>query len=228
MSYILEALKKSEQERHLGDVPRLDSAQVSGRADASRPLWPWLVGGVLLVNAGVMLWLAVKPAAQHPSVAAVSGENDSSAPVPPASVQPSQETPSSAQPPNPVQNSSTQVQAGNPTAAVRPAGEPGSSTPQVQAALEPPAAGGVKTLPAADYSDVPRWEALTAQQKSRLVLPTLDVHVYADQPERRFVLIDLQKYREGERLDNGARIAAITPEGVVMEYQGMRYRVERP
>ena len=52
MSYILEALKKSEQERELGQVPRLITSQ--GMATQQRPRWMWAVVGVLLIN-GLLL-----------------------------------------------------------------------------------------------------------------------------------------------------------------------------
>jgi general secretion pathway protein B len=56
MSFILEALKKSERERRLGNVPSLDTEHRSKQATPARRLWPWLV--VLVVNGLVLtvLW----------------------------------------------------------------------------------------------------------------------------------------------------------------------------
>lgn len=53
----------------------------------------------------------------------------------------------------------------------------------------------------------------------------LDVHVYAEAPADRFVLINLQKYHEGEQLQEGPVLDAITPEGVVLSYRGERFVV---
>ena len=54
MSYILEALKKSETDRELGDIPKL-STRLSVEEVKKRALWPWFAGGgVLSVNAVVL------------------------------------------------------------------------------------------------------------------------------------------------------------------------------
>ena len=54
-------------------------------------------------------------------------------------------------------------------------------------------------------------------------MPRMDVHVYDSDPRRRFVLIDLQKFREGDRLSNGAVLEEILPDGIVLSYQGRRF-----
>ena len=59
MSYILRALKKSQQERDRGSVPKLTRAPepAPGR---ERKLWPWWLAGALAVNvvavAGGLWW----------------------------------------------------------------------------------------------------------------------------------------------------------------------------
>jgi general secretion pathway protein B len=55
MSYILDALKRAERDRHLTHVPTLTTIHVS--APPTRPRWLWVGGGVLLVNAIVVLLL---------------------------------------------------------------------------------------------------------------------------------------------------------------------------
>lgn len=58
MSYILEALKKSERERQRGSVPDLHTIQAVQEASPTkrRALWPLLACAVLLVNAAILLW----------------------------------------------------------------------------------------------------------------------------------------------------------------------------
>ena len=57
MSYILDALRKSEKERQRGAVPDLMTAQeVIVQAGKKRLLWPYVVAGALMVNAGVLIW----------------------------------------------------------------------------------------------------------------------------------------------------------------------------
>lgn len=57
MSYILEALKKAERERELGRVPGIGSPHETPPPRPPRR-WPWVLAGVLLLNALVVagLW----------------------------------------------------------------------------------------------------------------------------------------------------------------------------
>ncbi len=53
----------------------------------------------------------------------------------------------------------------------------------------------------------------------------LNVHVYAQTPKDRFVFLNMQKYKEGERTRDGVLIEEITPEGVVLRYEQQRFRL---
>ncbi|MEA2080737.1 MAG: general secretion pathway protein GspB, partial [Pseudomonadota bacterium] len=54
----------------------------------------------------------------------------------------------------------------------------------------------------------------------------LDVHVFSDQPQKSFVLINMQKYRGGEKLQEGPQLDEITPEGVILSFRGQRFRLQ--
>ncbi len=58
MSYILDALRKSEQERQRGTSPGLDTIHVPVRGGPERKrVWPWILAGVLTLNAaGILGW----------------------------------------------------------------------------------------------------------------------------------------------------------------------------
>ena len=59
---------------------------------------------------------------------------------------------------------------------------------------------------------------LSPAERSRLSQYVVNVHVYDNNPQNRFVLINMSKYKEGDRLPGGGPlIAAITPEGVVVD-----------
>lgn len=55
----------------------------------------------------------------------------------------------------------------------------------------------------------------------------IDVHVYNEVPQRRFVLINSRKYKEGERLTEGPLLEEIRRDGLVMYYRGQRFLVPR-
>ena len=60
MSYILDALRKAERERHLASVPTLESLH-RRRVVGRRRQWPWVIVGALLVNAAILI-LVLRPA----------------------------------------------------------------------------------------------------------------------------------------------------------------------
>ena len=94
-------------------------------------------------------------------------------------------------------------------------GEIGSPPALVQ--LPPPVAVGPP----------PRWSELADGLRERISPPRLEVHVYSESPERRFVMIGGRQYREGDRLPDGLRLEEITPEGVTLSWQGEPFRLAR-
>jgi len=55
----------------------------------------------------------------------------------------------------------------------------------------------------------------------------LDIHVYSDVPEERFVFINMTKHREQSQLEEGPKVIEITTEGVVLEHQGVTFLLPR-
>ena len=212
MSYILEALKKSEQERHIGQVPDISAVQEAAVARA--PRWPRLVLGALVINAIVIAVIVWRPWDER----AVTTQT---APSPP----------------------DTPLQSRTHTAAPEPAAiapiqreemdpqrmEPATPTPMTP---PPPAVAQEPTIPVAapesPEDGVVRWQDLPAEERNRLPVPRIDVHVFATDPARRFVLVNLRKYQEGETLDQGVKLDTISADGIVLSYHGQRYRVDRP
>lgn len=66
----------------------------------------------------------------------------------------------------------------------------------------------------------PRLRDMPAAYRAEFPPLTIDVHVYNENPQRRFVLINGHRYREGEALAEGPRIAQIVPEGIVFDWRG--------
>jgi hypothetical protein len=71
MSYILDALKKADRDRHPVGVPTLATVHRTPAPSRRRLLWPWIAGAVIVVNGGVWLWL-LRPAPSVPDGALVS------------------------------------------------------------------------------------------------------------------------------------------------------------
>ena len=78
-----------------------------------------------------------------------------------------------------------------------------------------------------DVSELQSWYELPPEFRSKLDLPRLDLHVYSEEAQNRFILVNLKKYREGERLESGLLLEEVLPEGMVMSYRGERFLVEK-
>jgi len=55
----------------------------------------------------------------------------------------------------------------------------------------------------------------------------LDLHVFADRPQDRFVMINMHRLGEGDSLPNGVQVDAIRPDGAVLSYRGTRFLLPR-
>jgi general secretion pathway protein B len=88
MSYILEALKKSDQKRQSGKVPDLQTVPEESRyIQQKRRLWPYVVAVVLFINAAVIsIWLLGGNEEKSAEVAAHSSAEKAA--LPPATVMP--------------------------------------------------------------------------------------------------------------------------------------------
>ena len=225
MSYILDALKKADQERSLGEVPDLEAAHWGERRRKRAYRWVWVVAALLLVN-GILLYLLLGRNDSLISDAGVTPESVDTMPVTPLprvekTVEPALRD--KMRPREPVY-----------VPPVAPARRPPPrvvqlpSAPPPAAVVEPPSAytSAAPPQPAAT-SDVPEWNDLSLEFRSGLSMPPVDVHVYSEEPGRRFILMDLQKYREGETLGNGAVLEEILPDSIQLYYQGSRFRVAK-
>ncbi|MDH3526304.1 MAG: general secretion pathway protein GspB [Gammaproteobacteria bacterium] len=238
MSYILEALRKADQERVAGAVPDLESAHQAVHPAQRSFRWIWILVALLVVNGGLMVLLATRDTGTgvtHTAESPVTGL--------------AQDTSGSLQPAVPVDRATAAMQVvpktvlfqDRPDAAVpvippvttaSPAGKSAGSAAVVPAAsgkAQPPvAAASVQAAPVeTPKQGLKDWVDLSLEFRSGLELPPLDVHVYDADPQRRFVLINLRKYRAGDRLESGAVIEEILPDGVQLSYQGTRFRYRK-
>jgi general secretion pathway protein B len=93
--------------------------------------------------------------------------------------------------------------------------------PYYDPADEPAVRPAPAAAPARDA--MPGADELTA----RGTLPALhlDLHVYAAQPQQRFIFVNSRKYREGETLAEGPVVEQITTDGAVLNFRGSRFKL---
>jgi general secretion pathway protein B len=282
MSFILDALKKSETDRQRQNGPALFEVRVAPPRD-KLPLWAVGLGVLLAVNLVIVAWVLLRrPAAPEgtPQAPAAMAQQTQAAPPAsypaPAPYTSTQQTQSPPPPPNTVPVNGTlpappmaQTAGMTQQAAPPPAtaygtvpGAAGSAMPATGAPTIAPTGtapvtgneqqtaasagqGGEKLnpddyAPAADPQRQPFGNHVSRNTASGVPLyadvastdhlPTLrlDLHVYAANPQERFVMINMHKLREGDALPTeGVRVESITPFGAVLSHDGTRFVMPR-
>ena len=228
MSFILDALKKSEIERQRQAIPGLmDSGTAPARARL--PLWAVALAVLLAINLIALLYVlrrgestGRRRAGRPSDRRRYHGRAESDLVPNPAA------TPSPAAAPGTAAAEHFSPLDGAPVYApeIPAAGEPAVGVPQ-RVAAAPPSSGGatVRTAhgrdPALTDDDPKPEEVLPSISEVNLsgeqALPDLhlDVHVYATTPAERFVYINMRKYREGATLQEGPILERIRRDGVV-------------
>lgn len=94
--------------------------------------------------------------------------------------------------------------------------------------LPPPIPIPADIKPSANTAQYLSINELSSSDKSKLKSYEINVHVYDNNIEERFVLVNMKKYKQGDRLPGGGPIIdEITPEGLVMEYAQGKVILER-
>ncbi len=210
MSFILDALRKSESERQTKAAPGIADAR-QGIARSRRGPWLPLLILLLAANAALIGWLLLRdatPAGERTVALPLPEERRTDAlgdlkPLPPA-------------------------------IATVPAEDSGGDTPDTPAlpaavTPAPPAGAADAAAPSstADAKTLPSLQQLVLAGLLEIQPLRIDMHVYSDDPRQRFVFVNMRKYREGERLQEGPVVETITPDGLVLKHQGRRFSLAR-
>ena len=216
MSYILEALKKAQAERQIGNAPTIHAPAPSYAAPAGpaggrqRTLLIGLGAGAVVAAAAV-LWLRA-PGEQPVKLAAAP------APAQPApTVGPPAAPPAAAVPEPRAKAKPVREPAPPPKAAPAPVPEPVVAPPQpepVRVAAAPAPEDRVRSLqelPEALQREIPKV--------------AFGGYIYSPNAAERLLLVDKMLRREGEEVAPGLVLERILPKAAVMNYRGNRYRV---
>jgi general secretion pathway protein B len=211
MSFILDALRKSEHERQRSALPGLSQVPLA-TPPAQLPRWALVVIGVLA--AGVLVlggaWWQSTWAPTETTAAAPMIERSVELPPPAAAFTPPRLTP-----PAPSQS-----------APARPPIEDNLATPNqtalATAAGASPEAAESSFAATANQPALPSPAALAAEG---IAIPTLrlELHAFSAQPRDRFVFINGRKYVEGDRLAEGPQLVSIEPTGAVLTQYGQKF-----
>jgi general secretion pathway protein B len=219
VSFILDALRKSEHERQRSTVPGLSHVPLAGPR-RELPAWALVVMGGLgaaAIAMGVAWWLSAHaPAESSPPIVQRTLE----LPAAPAAAVLSPNVPRAAPPvgaaPSPRPTAQLTLSSEQPSAAAHLAIEPPApaATEPVRSPEPPARSFSPSTLPSA-----------AALASLGIAVPPLrlELHAYSDRPSDRFVFINGRRYAEGERLAEGPQLITIEPTGAVLSQQGQRF-----
>ncbi|MBW8367886.1 MAG: general secretion pathway protein GspB [Arenimonas sp.] len=240
MSMILEALRKSEAERQRGRAPGLFVEQQLAHSRQKRlPVWAWVLSALLVAVLLAWAWREwSRPASGTPKSVAAAGVAGTAAQPPPAPVSPPYEPapsdpaalpsitlaprPAPAQAPAPAASPAAAAQVPEPAASLA---APAAPRPETIVAPIPVAAPPAVT---AAPEALPGLGALAAGERAALPPLKLSMHVFAEDPGQRFVILDGQRLGQGASPAAGVVLEEIRRDGLVLSVNGQRLLLARP
>jgi general secretion pathway protein B len=214
MSYILDALRKAEEERSLGQVPQAKTVYGTLPARQQRSWAKMLLGLMLLLNGAALTAFFVLTVDGNTLLFSKPGVSKASQAV-------------LKEPDNPPV--SPEQREFHDHVAVT-AKQPLAPKAKQQSTLSAPASALMPTTNTRQAIQV-NGEAAeltpSSWQKPQDSIPhlNLDIHVYDETQQKSFVMINATRYREGEQLKEGPRLESITKDGAVLTYAGQRFRL---
>jgi general secretion pathway protein B len=227
MSYILDALKKSDQERQQGNLPHLHSAHgplLQGRGSSSllkQHYILWLISGgalLLLISLGILFFQYRQVIAERDVVKTTEATVPTTEETVPSAEPQTSMTPDQTQP-------SRRIAAGNesssPQVTVQDQNEElvsiaaQTDIPEPLAGIDtgaPPSLPLLNDLPAAVQAEIPDLKYAG--------------HTYSQNSNQRMIIINGKILREGNMIAPNIYLREITWEGLIIESNGTLFRVQ--
>jgi len=225
MSFILDALKKSDSKRQGGAVPKLETVHQRHTPPRKKRLsWRGILLLVLILNAAVLLWLfapgeelisTAHNKMEIPTTPSGPAVKDVKRPTSAKTVTTSNKEQS--QPTLELQG----IQLSTPAEPTQEA----TQAPAVISFIERPL---LQADPAEEKNKIPPIEELPASLREDIPEMHMSVHAYyQDNPSANLIRINGQIMRTGDQLSDKYLLEEITSEGAVFRYAGYRYLVPR-
>ena len=233
MSYILDALKKSDKERKRGSVPDIMTVQdIQMPGTKKRPLWILLILVVLLLNAVVLIWVSPWKSKNPQTVSDPASDKQIVAKSQLADTKISSDKKNALQ-------QSKKLNAGNDVRKdikEKPKTMPEKKITHEASSITPPKkeeAGDTASEAKPDDNHLPlplpnkiyHISELPQSLQQKLPVFAISTFLYSEEPGSRSVRINGQMMREGQYLSAGLKLEEIMQNGMIFSYQNYRFQV---
>jgi len=235
MSYILDALKKSDEKRNALNLPEeapvCARLQESGAQRFALPL-ALLLGGLIMGG-----WLItqlqktehetpqtalVNPASRPTAVPTTRTENPiDTVAVATTARQTVQDSPQAEQADAPVKHPDMNEAANSAEEEIIPLFSPHTATLN----REHPRPVIDEEQPLSADANIPSRSELPARLQQSLPVINIEGHIYDDKPQSRMLIINGMMRREKQSIGSGLQLEEITPDGAILSYQGTAFHM---
>lgn len=233
MSFILEALKKSEQQRLQNNTPQQEvcNRTLSLSSRRSRRWSYWLMAAFLplVLISGWWFYRRIEPATLAP-VPAVNGASH----APSSLNQPRPSEPTavpqdfiSAQAPQPG-DFSAEGSTAIPAESTPPARVHSSTPRKMMETAERVTTVGSEQPKARSHENLPLYLDLSEELRDRIPRLAMSMHYHSSDPGRRLVRINDRLLHEGDWLSSELHVVEITSTGAILDFQGKSFVMRSP
>ncbi len=225
MSYILDALKKSEQERGHGNIPSVQTVHTSSlNYKNKKTVWPYfLIAAVVLNLAAIAYFYLDKDKPSVTNTAAMTSDKESIQTITTDKDNPDDSTDHQVTVTSPVMSEAVTQDKTNPGSQPTAAREKTPLSPETTTINN---TADVYSQPAAiesraartDNSDVVEFYDLPDSIKRQLPAIIVSAHVYSSNPLQRSIVINNNFLEEGEYVLDDLVLYEITSDGAIFSY----------
>jgi general secretion pathway protein B len=257
MSYILNALRKSEQERQAQETVHLESAILETQPQHnSRISWPVIM--LIAVNVLVLIFFIFLNPQKQPATSSTSAKKTSptSLATPVGSKNPKTirkterpqpiaakiEQPKIKTSPTPNQHVSISKMLKQQRPVKKPLPKPAIENVAVATNPSKPTTSlpmQVETTVTADRPPaqvrkpntsrkLPFLREMPSTFRRNIPNVNINVFVYAKDPDERFVIINMKKYRTGQKIADELEVAEIKSDSLVLRHNNITFQIKRP
>ncbi|MDH5613195.1 MAG: general secretion pathway protein GspB [Gammaproteobacteria bacterium] len=208
MSYILDALKKSEQDRGNGSIPNIQTIHSSALNyhQDKRPLWPWILIIALIINVFILIYF-LKPITNTETITTDFNSKTRN---------------------NIEERKKNSVTENHPAQSSAPIAEPVITEPTPDTAVSEiyhnsvTAEETMKTSPLKPVVDI---DDLPENIRQHIPSMVFSAHVYSSEPLQRSIVINNRFMEEGDAISYDLILAEITRNGAIFNFRGYRFSI---